>query len=194
MSKLGLAAVVGAALLAGCATSNGWRGAVAEKEYDKDLEIKRLAEVANNDDYYEFENGGRIYVLSDAKDFRGFRTTGEIPFSTKLIGGGPGGKTIVYGLTKNETKILEKNPRAQGAAQKMFEGSLKGMDRNFFGVIERDSTTYVFSSWNDLQAFKSSGSANGYAESIDGAGKVVYAGTSGRPDALAERVAKLYAP
>src|SRR5262245_14598612 len=99
-----IALVSAAALLAGCATANDWQGVVAEKAYDKDLEIKRLSEVANNDDYYEFWKDDRLYVLSDGKDYRGFRTTGELPYSTKKIGEGPGGKTIVYSLIKNETK------------------------------------------------------------------------------------------
>ena len=195
-----LAAVAGVILLAGCAsapsggTPSRWMGAEAEKAYDKDLEIRRLAEVANNDDYYEFEKDGRIYVLSDAKDYRGFRSNGELPYSTKKIGGGPGGKTIVYSLIKNETKILEKDPRAQGAAQKMYEGKLDGMPKNFYGVVERQDTTYVFGSWKDLQAFKATGSAAGYSETVAGAGKVVYANASERPTELADRTAKLYAP
>jgi hypothetical protein len=193
MSNMGVAGLMSAVLLAGCATSNDWRGAVAEKDYDKELEIKRLSEVANNDDYYEFEKEGRIYVLSDSKDYRGFRTTGELPYSTKLIGAGPGGKTVVYGLVKNETKLLEKDPRAKGAAQKMHEGSLKGMEKNFFGTVERSGTTYVFTSWKDLQAFKSAGNASGFSESVPGVGKVIYAGSPSRPIEAAERIAKLHA-
>ncbi len=194
MYKIALGSLVGIALLSGCATSNDWKGTVAEKAYDKDLEIRRLSEVANNDDYYEFEKDGRVYVLSDSKDYRSFRTIGELPYSTKKIGGGPGGKTIVYGLVKSETKLLEKDPRAQGAAQKMYEGKLKGMEKNFFGVVESRETTYVFSSWDDLQTFKSAGSANGFAETVPGAGRVVYAGASQRPVESADRVAKLYSP
>jgi hypothetical protein len=194
MFRIALGSLAGAVMLSGCATSNGWKGAVAEKAYDKDLEIRRLSEVANNDDYYEFEKDGRIYVLTDAKDYRGFRSMGELPYSTKKIGGGPGGKTIVYGLVKSETKLLEKDPRAQGAAQKMYEGKLKGMEKNFFGLVETGETTYVFADWNDLQAFKSSGSARGFAETVPGAGRVVYAGAGERPAESADRVAKLYAP
>jgi hypothetical protein len=194
MYRIALVTFAGAALLSGCATANDWKGAVAEKAYDKDLEIRRLAEVANNDDYYEFEKDGRIYVITDAKDYRSLRTIGELAYSSKKIGGGPGGKTIVYGLVKSETKLLEKDPRAQGAAQKMYEGKLQGMEKNFFGLIEQPGTTYVFTSWKDLQTFKSSGNASGFSESVAGAGKVVYAGSSARPAEAADRVSKLYAP
>ncbi len=93
--------------LSACSTSGGWMGAAAEKDYDKELEIKRLAESLNNEDYFEFEKDGRIYVLSDAKDYNTYLKTEEVVLSTKKIGGGPGGKTIIYGLTKNEAKLLE---------------------------------------------------------------------------------------
>ncbi|HUP92131.1 MAG TPA: hypothetical protein VM074_07780 [Solimonas sp.] len=179
--------------LSGCATSGGWMGVESEKAYDKDLEIRRLAEVLNNDDYYEFERDGRIYVLSDARDFTGFLKTAEIPYSTKLIGGGPGGKTIIYGLVKNETKMLEKEPRSQGAAQKMYEGKLEGLEQNFFAVVIRENKAYVFSSWNDLEAFRNSGSASGYVENNGPEGRnVVFVNASAKPQEAATRFARLY--
>lgn len=179
-------------LSGGCATGS-WMGAEAEKAYDKELEIKRLAEVLNNEDYYEFEHEGRIYVLSDAKDFAGFFKTGEVVYSSKKIGAGPGGKTLVYGLIKNETKMLEKDPRAVGAAQKMYEGSLKGLDKNFFGVVVRDDKTYVFNSWNDLAAFRAGTPASGFTDSAAPGGRpVVYVNASARPDEASARFAKLY--
>jgi hypothetical protein len=193
MSAVRFAIVAGSLALAGCATSGGWMGAEAEKTYDKELEIKRLAEVLNNDDYYELERDGRLYVLSDAKEYRSLRAGGEPVYSTKKIGAGPGGKTLVYGLVKNEAKILETNPRAQGAAQKMFEGALQGMDKDFLGVVETPTGTYVFTSWKALQAFKASGNSTGFTESLGGQ-TLIYAGASARPADTAERVAKLYAP
>jgi hypothetical protein len=175
----------------GCAATGGWQGAEAEKAYDKALEIKRLAAVLNNDDYYEFERDGRIYVLSDAKEYTGYLVTGEIPLSTKKIGGGPGGKTIVYGLVKSEAKLMEKDPKTQGAAQKMFEGNLKGMEKDFFGLVIRGDTQYVFSSWKDLEAFRSQDAATGFSEASAAGGTVVYVNSADKPKAVAERYAKL---
>lgn len=193
MDSIRFTALAAAFALAGCATKGGWMGADAEKAYDKELEIKRLAEVNNNDDYFEFEREGRIYVLADAKTYADFLKTGEIPYSSKKIGGGPGGKTIVYGLTKNETKMLEKNPKAQGAAQKMYEGGLKGMEKNFFGLIETSEGYYVFASWSELQKFKSAGSTAGYSENAPDGRKAVYSGMSARNADVGDRFAKLFA-
>ena len=176
--------------LSACSTPGGWMGADAEKSYDKELEIRRLAEVLNNEDYFEFEKDGRIYVLSDAKDYNTYLKTNEVVLSTKKIGGGPGGKTIVYGLTKNEAKMLEKDPKSQGAAQKMYEGKLRGMDKDFFGVIVSSETYYVFPSWKDVEAFKTAGTANGLRETGPGGISVVYVGTSAAPAPLSERFLK----
>ncbi len=185
-------AVVGLCLSA-CATPGRWMGADAEKSYDKDLEIRRLAEVLNNEDYFEFEKDGRIYVLSDAKDYNTYLKTDEIALTTKKIGGGPGGKTIVYGLTKNEAKMMEKDPKTQGAAQRMYEGKLRGMDKDFFGVVLSSDTYYVFSSWKDIEAFKGTGNAAGFRDNgPDGRG-VVYVGASTKPEWLATRFAKAQA-
>lgn len=187
----GMAAVAMLAL-SGCAAQGGWMGAEAEKGYDKDLEIKRLAEVQNNDDYYQFEAEGRIYVLSDAKDYAGFRKTGEVPYSSKKIGGGPGGKTVVFGLVKNETKQLEKNPRMLGAAQKMFEGTLDGLTKGFFGVIEQQGAYYVFSDWASLKSFRDGGKASGFTAQAPDGNKVIYANAASEPEDTAARFAKLF--
>lgn len=181
-----------AALLAlsACAGKGGWMGAAAEKAYDKDLESQRLASVLNNDDYYEFEKDGRIYVLSDGKDYGNVMTIGELPYSTRKIGGGPGGKTIVYGLTRNETRILEKDPKARGAAQKMYEGDLAGLEKGFFAVVVRGDDYYVFGSWRDLAAFRAQGAAGGFIDTAGGR-RVIYVAAAQKPKDLAERFAGL---
>jgi hypothetical protein len=184
--------VAGSLLVSGCAVKGGWMGAEAEKAYDKELEIKRLAEVLNNEDYYEFERDGRIYVLSDAKDYNNYLKTSEVVLSTKKIGGGPDGKTIVYGLIKNEAKLLEKDPKAQGAAQKMYEGKLRGLEKDFFGLVIQNDTYYVFSSWKDLEAFKSSGAATGFRETDASGNAVVYVGAAAKPEAVSTRFAKVH--
>ena len=179
-------------ILSGCGVKGGWMGAEAEKAYDKELEIKRLAAVLNNEDYFEFEHDGRIYVLSDTKDYNTYLKTKEVVLSTKKIGGGPDGKTIVYGLIKNEAKMLEKDPKVQGAAQKMFEGKLRGLDKDFFGVVVRNDVHYVFSSWKDLEAFKASGTASGFRETDPAGLAVVYVGASSKPETLSARFAKAH--
>ncbi|WP_054773142.1 hypothetical protein [Methylogaea oryzae] len=59
--------------------------------------------------YAEVNDGKRIYVFDDAKNFKAFRTGVETPFRYTEIGGGPHGETMVYVLTK---KAADKKPEA----------------------------------------------------------------------------------
>lgn len=168
-------------------------GADAEKAYDKELEVKRLAEIQNNDDYFEIRKDGRIYVLADAKAFQIWRQTGEIPLVVTKIGAGPKGETLKLALTKNDSKAMESKVGYQGAAQKMFEGKLEGLAKGFFGVIQpEDGTYYVFGDWATLKSFRDSGSASGFADKSPDGAKVVYVNAATRPDELAARFGKLF--
>lgn len=188
---LAVAAMVAAS---GCAVNGGWMGAEAEKTYDKELETKRLAEVLNNDDYYEIHRDGRIYVLSDAKAYTTFLSTGEIPLVVTRIGAGPKGETLRLALTKNDAKAMEKIVGYKGAAQKMYEGALDGLTKGFFGVVQQeDGTYYVFDNWNALRAFRETGSAAGYNEATEpGGGRVVYVNAAAKPAEAAARFSSLF--
>lgn len=155
-------AVTGVALLAilflsGCANQSGWMGADAEKAYDKKLDAKRTALALNNDEYYEIHKDGRIYVLSDQNDYGNWLKTQEIPLAVTKIGAGPAGETIKLALTKAEAKSMEKIVGYKGAAQKMYEGELKGVDLIFYGEIVQNERYYVFSDWKDVDAFRGAG-------------------------------------
>lgn len=143
-------------LLSACATG-GWMGAEAEKAYDKQLDARRMAELFNNDDYYEIHKEGRIYAFSDFKDYQSWLKTGEVPLVVTKIGTGPKGETVKLQLNKNEAKSMEKTVGYKGAAQKMFEGELKGIDKGFYGEVITENRYFVFSEWNDLAAFRTSG-------------------------------------
>lgn len=153
------AAVAAALAMSGCGVKGGWMGAEAEVAYDKEMKAKAEAARLNNDDYYELHKDGRIYVLSDLKEYRSFLKTGEIPLVVTKIGAGPNRETVRLGLIKTEAKAMEKTVGYKGAAQKMFEGELKGADKGFYGEIHKNGRIYVFSEWKDLEAFKATGEA-----------------------------------
>ena len=150
-------AAAAALMLCGCAAKGTWMGAEAEKAYDKDLEIQRLASILNNDDYYELHKDGRIYVISDAKDYKTFVTTGEMPLAVTKFGAGPHGETVKMSLTKNETKGMEKKAGFRGGAQNLYEGTIEGLNKGFFGFVMTGEHYYVFDNWNQLQSFRKSG-------------------------------------
>lgn len=162
-----------ALVLAACGTKGGWMGAEAEKAYDKELAAKRLASVNNNDDYYEYHIGNEILVLADKKDVQVYLTAGEIPLRVTNIGGGPNGERLVFALVKNEAKAMEKKVGYKGGAQQMYEGTLQGHDKTFYGEVLKGGRYVVFGSWQDLQAFRRSGAANPVSSATTADGKPV---------------------
>lgn len=157
MRHLLISALLPAILLTGCATKDGWKGAATEKVYDKELEAQRAAGELNHDDYYEIHKDGRIYVLSDYKEYQTWLKTNEIPLVVTKIGVGPRGETVKLGLIKKEAKAMEKTVGYKGAAQKMFEGELVGLEKGFYGEVHKENRIWVFENGKDLAAFQTSG-------------------------------------
>ncbi|MDB5968560.1 MAG: hypothetical protein JWQ90_1010 [Hydrocarboniphaga sp.] len=139
----------------GCGTKGDWMGADAEKAYDKELEAKRMASVLNNDDYYQIHLEGRVYVLSDAKDFSSLIKLGEVPKTVTKIGGGPNGERLVYDVTSSESKIMEGKTGYKGSAQEMYEGTREGLAKGFFGVMFKDGRYVVTDEWAVAKQFRS---------------------------------------
>lgn len=179
-----------------CATKDSWKGAEAEKSYDAELNAKRLAETLNNDDYYELLKDGRVLVFSDAKDYKVWLKTEEMPLAVTKFRAGPNGETVKFALTKNETKAMEKIVGYKGGAQNLYEGNLPGLSKGFFGFVKKDDSYFVFDNWNALVNFKKSGEASGYSDNSDNSGpdgaKVVYVGQTAAVKELSERFAKLH--
>lgn len=168
-------------------------GAEAETKYEAELKQTRLTEDRNNDDYYEIHKDGRIYVIADAKTYQTWLKTEEIPLVVTQIGSGPSGETVKMALTKNEGKAMEKKVGFKGGAQQMFEGSLQGADKNFFGFVMNNDTYFVFDNWSALASYRRSGVANGTSQSGGPNGtKLVLVASSGDTTAIAERFTKLH--
>ena len=184
-SSLGFSwACLGLALtLAGCASSGSWKGAEAEKAYDKELEASRLAAIRNSDDYYQYHKDGVIYVLSDKADVANFLKFNEIPKTVTMIGGGPAGERVVFSLTKNEAKAMETKVGFKGGAQQMFEGTLQGYEKEFYGEVMKADRYHVFGNWAELQSFLKSGAANSVSTGSTADGKPVVF-TTANPEVL----------
>lgn len=149
-----VAVAVSLLAVSGCSTKGDWMGADAEKAYDKELEAKRLASVLNNDDYYQIHLEGRVYVLSDAKDFVSLLKLGEVPKTVTKIGGGPNGERLVYDVTSSESKIMEGKTGFKGGAQEMYEGGRDGLAKGFFGVMFKDGRYVVTDEWAVAKQFR----------------------------------------
>lgn len=103
----------------------------------------------NNEDYYEAHHDGRIYVFDDQTTWLSFVATGEAPYRLARIGGGPEGKTIVFGLSEADKK------KSSGiAGMDMYDGVLEGAGEDFYAEMIVEERFYVFSKWDDLQGFR----------------------------------------
>jgi hypothetical protein len=102
----------------------------------------------NNDDYYEVEHEGRLYVFDDAATYKSFLEVGETAYRKVRIAAGPNGETIVFGLTGKDKKKM-----SGIASIDMYDGKLEGAE-DFYGEIHHEGRLYVFSEWADLKAFK----------------------------------------
>lgn len=188
------AALIGFAALSAsaCATKDAWMGADKEKAYDSELATKRLAEGLNNEDYYEIRKDNTIFVFADAKSYKIWLKTDEIPLVVTKFRVGPNGEKGKFALDKNETKAMEKIVGYKGAAQKLYEGNLDGLAKGFFGFVQvEDGTTYVFDNWNALRGFKTNGTASGFTATGPN-GKLVYVGAASEPKELAAKYAAMH--
>lgn len=173
-----------AGMLAACGAKGGWMGAEAEKRYDAELAAQRLASVRNSDDYYEYHLDNEIIVLADRKDVKVYLTANEIPLRVTQVGAGPNGERLVFGLVKNEAKAMEKKVGYKGGAQQMYEGTLEGAGKGFYGEVLKGGRYVVFGSWKDLQAFRKSGAVNEASTATAADGKPVVF-TTDNPDVIA---------
>jgi hypothetical protein len=189
-------ALLGMAVLSvtACATKNSYLGADKEKAYEADLAVQRLSEELNNDDYFELRKDNTIFVFTDAKSYKIWLSTHEIPLVVTKFRVGPNGEKAKFQLSKNETKAMEKQVGYKGASQKMYEGELEGLSKGFFGFVYSGESYFVFDNWNALKAFKTSGGeASGFTASNGPEGaKVVYVGASSEPAELAKKFAELH--
>ncbi len=172
-TKIRWMALALAGSLAACGTKGSWMGAEAEKKYDAELAAQRLASLTNTDDYYEYHLGHEIVVLADKKDVQVFFKANEIPLRVTRIGGGPNGERLVFGLVKNEAKAMEKKVGYKGGAQQLYEGTLEGNTKDFYGEVMKGGRYAVFGSWKDLQAYRQSGAIAEVSTGMTADGKPV---------------------
>ncbi len=192
------AALLAAAALSvsACATKGAYMGAEKEKAYEAELAIARLTEVTNNDDYFELRKDNTIFVFTDAKSYKIWLKTEEIPLVVTKFRVGPNGEKAKYQLSKNETKAMETSVGFKGASQKMYEGMQDGMPKNFFGFVyaQAANSYFVFDNWASLKAFRASGGTpTGFIGTGGPAGaSVIYVGAASEPAESAKKFAALH--
>lgn len=101
--------------------------------------------------YVVLPENGRLYAFGDTKNYFDFLSHAEVQLTRTHIGAGPGGKTVVYGITKDDVK---KN--APSLAELVYQDKLAG-DKDFYGEVFKDGRYYVFGDLADMKPFVAHG-------------------------------------
>lgn len=124
--------------MGGCATQGGNTSAAAPA-----AEVEKKA-VAEQYLFMTFHENGRVYVLGDPALQRIFLDTDEVALTRTRIGEGPGGRTLIFGMNKDDAKR-----GGPTAAEMMYDGKQEPAGP-FYGEVIKDGRYTVFVDWKDM--------------------------------------------
>jgi hypothetical protein len=142
--QLGLLALA-AATLAGCATPEAT--APAKVMPAAAAPAAATAPAAAQVFFAVLPESGRIHAFGDTKNYFDFLSHGEVTLTRTQIGAGPGGRTVVYGITNDDVKA---NKPSLG--EQVMAGSLTPA-ANFYGEAFKGGRYYVFGDLKDMKDF-----------------------------------------
>lgn len=146
-----IAATTLAGMIGGCATHGqdarseaAKPVAAAEVKVEPKVEMKVVPE---QNLFLTFHENGRLYVLGDPKLQQIFSATGEVALARTRIGEGPDGRTLVFGMNKDDAER-----GGATAAEMMYDGKLAPTGP-FYGEVAKEGRFYVFGEWKDMAAY-----------------------------------------
>lgn len=96
-----LTSVLALGVMSGCATQSN----TAKTPESKPAITSQPAATVQKTNYFlVFHENGRIYAFSDPSIYKLLLNTHEVPLTRTRIGAGPEGETVVFGITKAESK------------------------------------------------------------------------------------------
>lgn len=192
-----IAAMALVGMIGGCATHGqsahseaATPAATAETKAETKVETKVV--MAEQNLFLTFHENGRLYVLGDPKLQQIFSATGEVALARTRIGEGPDGRTLVFGMNKDDAER-----GGATAAEMMYDGKLAPTGP-FYGEVAKEGRFYVFGEWKDMAAYLKYGEVPLTYTEIGGGPKgetVIYAlnketAGQGTPVAVVERFHK----
>lgn len=105
-------------------------------------------------EFYEINQDGRLYAFGNAATYKAFLEKGEAAYVLTQIGKGPKKNTLVYVLTKDESKAPEKAPLVR-----YYRGEIKAASSGFYGETVLGGRYYAFDSEADMHEFRMKGEA-----------------------------------
>ena len=124
--------------MGGCATQGVKSGAATSAVATEEKAV------AEQQLFMTFHENGRVYVLGDTKLQEIFMQTDEVALTRTRIGDGPDGRTLIFGMNKDDAKA-----GGPTAAEMMYDGKLAPAGP-FYGEVFKDGRYYVFVEWKDM--------------------------------------------
>lgn len=145
-SIIRLALVAGLATgIAGCATDSGSGSGSASAPAAQ-------AQGSTAPHYFVvYPKDGRLWAFGDVKTYLMYMAHGEVALTRARIGAGPGGKTLVFGITKDDVK--KKQP---SMGELFFDGKVTGSS-DFYGEVVKNGRYHVFGEWQDFKDYMDHG-------------------------------------
>jgi hypothetical protein len=145
-SVVALSALFALGVLGGCASNQA--STPAAKVETTPAVAKTEAPAQKQTYFLVYHENGRIYAMTDSKIYMNFLNTDEVPLTRTRIGAGPDGETVIFGITKADSKDLTKPT----VAEDVFDGRAKVVG-DFYGEVLRNGRFHVFGSWKDFQDY-----------------------------------------
>ncbi len=147
------ALVVIAALAAGCATEPVPAPAPAPKPAAAaaPMAAPAAAATAPVELFVVLPDSGRVHAFGDTKNYFDFLAHGEVALTRTKVGAGPGGKTLVFGITGDDVKA---NRPSRG--EQILDGSVPA-SAGFYGEAVKGGRYYLFGDLKDMTNFTAYG-------------------------------------
>jgi len=90
---------------------------------------------------------GRVHAFGDTKNYFDFLAHGEVALTRTQIGTGPGGKTLVFGITNDDVKA-----NRPSRAEQIMSGALP-VTGSFYGEVFKGGRFYLFGDFKDMKDY-----------------------------------------
>ncbi|MDO9073865.1 MAG: hypothetical protein Q7U73_11410 [Rubrivivax sp.] len=145
-----LSMLAAAAVMAGCATQTPPAAAPAAAATPATTSPAAAAPAAAaqaKEFYAVLPEDGRIYAFGDTKNYKDYQAHGEVTLTRTKIGEGPGGKTLVFGITPDDVKT---NKPSLG--EQVMSGALAPAP-DFYGEVFKAGRYFIFGNLKDMKDF-----------------------------------------
>ena len=147
--RYGMLAAI-AALAAGCATAPAPTAKPAASAAPA-AAATTPADAAPVELFVVLPESGRVHAFGDTKNYFQFLEHGEVALTRTQVGAGPGGKTLVFGITGDDVKA---NKPSRG--EQILAGTLPSA-RGFYGEAFKNGRYYLFGDLKDMTNFTAFG-------------------------------------